>query len=973
MRLQRALVHIASLAVAAPAAAQYIYRTVAETGQPAPGMPEGVTFHQFHPGSAIINRSGDIAFAAFVQGPEVTDANDEGVWVRRDGQIELIVAEGMDAPGTAGVFGGNQIDGFTFGDHVQFNDSGHTAFMASITGAESDIGIWRHDASAPSGAQTRLLMRLADLPPGAPAGLQFVNFGDGPHAVSESGRVAFRAQMETDDPLFPPTPIGLFIAEPGAAVMVAGDGLAPQTSGGALPGTFFSIGNSSVPRLPLADTSQAPEGISSSTVFVGGFDPDDQAADEFRAIWSGDENGVVTPLVQSGEPAPGSGGVFANAGSAFFMSTINAKGEFVFAGAIDTDGTPTSAELFGLYRANVFGSPPSPLFIEGPAPGVDGAVTLSPNGFSAVNDEGVTIFSGRLSGENVSSSTDRTLWTTATSPPTLLLREDDLLPGSFFSRVDVIPAAVPVNNAGLSAFMVRLTSSGFSAPDAILETDPSFGVRVVAREPSFDFDGDGQFIDVVALNMRSGGVGDADGMGSPLHDDGRVVFDASLRIEDAQHNTTSVWRVIEAAPDADGDGLWDIWETDGVDADGDGVVDLDLPAMGADPNRKDLFLEVDAMVGFAPDPSVGPSLVNAFANAPLSNPDGSTGVTLHFVTGAGSGMVDEASLPAVDFPNRWDDADDGTAGFDSYKAQFFGTTSERADPNWPAIREAKLLTMRYCIFGRTHSGGGSSGVAELPGNDFLVSLGGFPVVGGTPTQQASTFMHEFGHTLGLRHGGADNINYKTNYFSIMNYLWQFPPPPRISAWAMDYSRVELPTLNELSLEESAGVSAPAGSNLSGVMAMINTGAPGSRVIGLASMAPGASVDWDGDGVISGAVARDPNNLKFDAAPSQTLVGHNDWLNLRWQIGGSPNFQEGVHANDTADDEFDTEEHELINSLFISVGCGADLNEDGVVDGADLGMLLGQWGPGEAPADLNADGVVDGADLGALLGAWGPCE
>jgi len=48
---------------------------------------------------------------------------------------------------------------------------------------------------------------------------------------------------------------------------------------------------------------------------------------------------------------------------------------------------------------------------------------------------------------------------------------------------------------------------------------------------------------------------------------------------------------------------------------------------------------------------------------------------------------------------------------------------------------------------------------------------------------------------------------------------------------------------------------------------------------------------------------------------------------------------------------------------------ADLNGDGVVDGADLGLLLGQWGT-DGPADLNNDDVVDGADLGLLLGQWG---
>lgn len=52
-------------------------------------------------------------------------------------------------------------------------------------------------------------------------------------------------------------------------------------------------------------------------------------------------------------------------------------------------------------------------------------------------------------------------------------------------------------------------------------------------------------------------------------------------------------------------------------------------------------------------------------------------------------------------------------------------------------------------------------------------------------------------------------------------------------------------------------------------------------------------------------------------------------------------------------------------------CAADLNSDGAVDGADLGMLLGNWG-GAGTGDLDGSGLVDGADLGRLLGAWGPC-
>jgi hypothetical protein len=49
---------------------------------------------------------------------------------------------------------------------------------------------------------------------------------------------------------------------------------------------------------------------------------------------------------------------------------------------------------------------------------------------------------------------------------------------------------------------------------------------------------------------------------------------------------------------------------------------------------------------------------------------------------------------------------------------------------------------------------------------------------------------------------------------------------------------------------------------------------------------------------------------------------------------------------------------------------ANLNGDGVVNGFDLALLLGQWGPcptrGDCPADFNDDGVVTGLDLAILL-------
>ena len=58
-----------------------------------------------------------------------------------------------------------------------------------------------------------------------------------------------------------------------------------------------------------------------------------------------------------------------------------------------------------------------------------------------------------------------------------------------------------------------------------------------------------------------------------------------------------------------------------------------------------------------------------------------------------------------------------------------------------------------------------------------------------------------------------------------------------------------------------------------------------------------------------------------------------------------------------------------------IGCGdeplpGDINGDGIVDGADMGLMLLYWGQCDnCPADLDGDGEVSGADVGLLLVNW----
>jgi len=59
--------------------------------------------------------------------------------------------------------------------------------------------------------------------------------------------------------------------------------------------------------------------------------------------------------------------------------------------------------------------------------------------------------------------------------------------------------------------------------------------------------------------------------------------------------------------------------------------------------------------------------------------------------------------------------------------------------------------------------------------------------------------------------------------------------------------------------------------------------------------------------------------------------------------------------------------------WIPATCPGDFNDDGVIDSADLLVLLAAWGLCDGcEEDLNDDGVVDGADLLTLLAIWGAC-
>lgn len=392
--------------------------------------------------------------------------------------------------------------------------------------------------------------------------------------------------------------------------------------------------------------------------------------------------------------------------------------------------------------------------------------------------------------------------------------------------------------------------------------------------------------------------------------------------------------------DTDGDGIYDVWETSGVDIDNDGIPELPADELGVDfagnpitldPNRKDVLVELDwfdcAAAGSdcAPfdthshDPRAGvlAAARDVFDAAPVSNPNGAAdGIALWV-------QRDEAA------PHQENcDLNDGC--FDAVKAQWFGTAAERADPDRIA---AKAMISRYSLWnhdkepGNTSSGeaDGSAGVA---GDDFVVSLGSWSGNRGTQGDQIGTFIHELGHTLALGHGGGQDTNCKPNYLSVMNYIFQTaglqPTGPGASPF-YDLSATALPaTAGELvedALNEPIGIEAGPFLSFFGPPADVDgvdNDGDGDLADDLVPVQGSDPADWDQNGVATDNPAA-PSDINFfdsdgcdgggsgvpDASPDDTLGGFVDWDLLQYNFRDSPFFPVGEHGQQL-EEELDRE-------------------------------------------------------------------
>lgn len=121
-------------------------------------------------------------------------------------------------------------------------------------------------------------------------------------------------------------------------------------------------------------------------------------------------------------------------------------------------------------------------------------------------------------------------------------------------------------------------------------------------------------------------------------------------------------------------------------------------------------------------------------------------------------------------------------------------------------------------------------------------------------------------------------------------------------------------------------------------------------------------------------------ISNDGGTTWTLVeqvashGNNSWRSVNFQVENIVPLTATMQLRFRIQDNPDNSVTEAAFDNVVVAGaqciqapaCPADLTGDGVVNGADLSVVLGGWG-GRGIGDLTGDGTIDGADLAALLG------
>lgn len=358
--------------------------------------------------------------------------------------------------------------------------------------------------------------------------------------------------------------------------------------------------------------------------------------------------------------------------------------------------------------------------------------------------------------------------------------------------------------------------------------------------------------------------------------------------------------------DSDEDSLPDFWEEKGVTVDG---LFIDLPGMGANPLHKDLFVHLDWMPERRVSLRAIRNVVDAFFIAPVANPDGRKGIDLHVDLGPDSlmdplqgktwGSLSRAGEVPADTP-----LGKGQTCLEE-NSNLFKRVDELKTSRFEPAKRAKVFHYAVSVYKVVETLETRGRTRGTPGADFVIGFGSPTNSPKLPSEieQAGAFMHELGHNLGLEHGGSDDINYKPNYLSIMNYSFAYTglcKPGGLcksESRELNYSTSKLTTLNEFQVDEVKGINLMDGRRTRSrsrpcLDSRDNTESnwPLPLPLPLSESAPPQAIDWDCNRKLDSSPY--PLNLRNDPDPDSEykalqikLEGHEDWSVLRFDGNG----------------------------------------------------------------------------------------
>ena len=261
----------------------------------------------------------------------------------------------------------------------------------------------------------------------------------------------------------------------------------------------------------------------------------------------------------------------------------------------------------------------------------------------------------------------------------------------------------------------------------------------------------------------------------------------------------------ENLKDSDGDGFPDEWERNGFTA-ADGT-QFPLNRWGADPNKKDLFLQLNWMKSewetkncsekrqYAPtEEDFGRFLDCANANVNVYRPSRQT---LNDLVDLFDKRGYNLHIDASEYYNNIPGLEPHGGPTVDYTPYYFNGEV----PGTRLLRDRKeLLGDRQSVF-RVGIIGDTQERGNLSSGNGLLSNGAFYVADNylmtSQEQLRNTILHEFGHNLGLTHSGAKTVNppdssYVPKYKSVMNYLYQFSHFDYSDSTSTNYDNTPIP-------------------------------------------------------------------------------------------------------------------------------------------------------------------------------------